>query len=148
MKTEFHLAVNRIQQLERKAKESTMVLTGLTPDTSDTKMLTETMSNLIEKRLKIKPQVEIAYKKACLIELDSNRDKAMGFSKMQEKGKECIKVTKTQKNASSKIGMWKVKSLIGKEEKVVKEVQSINLDCIRVTETKKEGTEIMELTNI
>lgn len=77
---EFNQALYRIEQLERKTKVNNVVLTGMIIDTSDTKILTETVGNFIEQHLEIKPQIKIARKlgeKTCLIELHTSRDKEM-----------------------------------------------------------------------
>ncbi|KAK4873717.1 hypothetical protein RN001_013077 [Aquatica leii] len=50
-----------------------------------------------------------------------------------------------QKRGVIKIGTWNVKSIIGKEDEIIEEMQMQNIDYLGITETKRKGKGEMEL---
>ncbi|XP_023312131.1 spectrin alpha chain, non-erythrocytic 1-like [Anoplophora glabripennis] len=80
MKKEIKLTKNRVDNLEKYAKENNVIITGMIIDTDDAKALKETMANFLEMKLNVEVKLKRVRKlgqKTCLMELSSEEDKKM-----------------------------------------------------------------------
>ena len=78
IRSELNSLKNAIDRLEGEKREKNIVMTGLTVDSTDPKILTETMSNFLKKHLEVKVEIRSAHRlgqKTCLIQLNNMGDK-------------------------------------------------------------------------